>query len=1348
MADGSVHGFRLSPQQRHLWSLVEADGGGHFVCRAAVSIRGDLDEATWRVALDAVVERHEILRTAFRCLPGVRVPVQVVLNNPQAAGEISTGAAGAGDAAIDGFLGAEARSRLDLASGAVVRTALLPVDPSHRLFLLELPALCADGQSLHRIVADLAAAYDLVRQGARPEAAPMQYADLAEWQNQLLDGEEAGEGLAFWARRTTAGRPPRLHFERSSAGGPFRPLCLRRPVDPSLVAAIDAARGRLGVELSTWLLGCWQVLLWRLADQEEVTVGWCADGRSYEDLADAVGPLCRVLPVGAELSSERPLSAVLERIREARDEASAWQEYFSWEARALPNDSRCAPFFTFGFRHVTATGPICAGDIELSIIGQRCCTDRHLLALSSFKTPEVLELCLDYDAAHCSAAGVERLATQLNALLTDAAAHPDAPIGRLGILGHDERQRVLVDFNRTASEVDPSLCLHHLIEAQVARTPEATALVAEHGSLSYRELNEGAYRLAAFLRSRGVGPESLVGVYLDRGLEMVVALLGILKAGAAYVPLDPDYPAARVAFMIEDSAVPLVLTTERRAADLAALRAPADAGHQVVCLDRDWPSISRASGEALAVPLTRDDPAYVIYTSGSTGQPKGAVICHRQIVNHMLWMQREYPLTPEDVVLQKTPFCFDASVWEFFAPLLAGARLVMARPGGHQNPAYIVDALLEHGITILQIVPSFLRLLLDDPRFAASPRLRRVFCGGEALTLPLVERFLDTVPAELVNLYGPTETTVEVASFRCGTDVADGPAQVPIGRPISNVQLYVLDRALEPQPIGVRGELYVTGEAVARGYLKRPELTARRFVPDPFNRAPEARMYRTGDMAAWREDGTLDYFGRRDHEVKVRGFRVDLGEIEALLAAHPGLREVAAVSAKDASGFDRIVCYFVRLADTEVSAAALRAALAARLPAPLVPQLIAVPRLPVMPNGKVDRGELSAMAARCEPESRSVAAPRDPIELRLVRVWKRVLKVQPVGVTDSFFELGGHSLLAVSLIAEVEREFGHSFPLATLLSSNTLERQAEILRQKAPVRAQAPLVPIEPNGRNRPLFLVHPTGGNVLCYADLALHLGQEQPIYALQDPALYEEGRVCESVEDMAAFYLDAIREVQGVGPYLLGGWSSGGVVAYEMAQQLRMKGEDAGLLALIDSQAPIEAHEASDDRALMASVGRLLVYLSDADPASFSKLDRLVRDGREYDFELLMELATAANVIPPGADPSPARRLFEVFRRNVGIIARYRPQVYSRRITLLRAADPLPENIRQAAIRFTSTERTFGWHRLGPVRVHDVPGHHLSMMKAPHAQTLTLALKESIDATNRIYDTGNRVFCWMLGC
>ncbi|MGC1377497.1 MAG: amino acid adenylation domain-containing protein, partial [Anaerolineales bacterium] len=665
------------------------------------------------------------------------------------------------------------------------------------------------------------------------------------------------------------------------------------------------------------------------------------------------------------------------------------------------------------------------------------------LTLLAADTSDGLGFSLEYNRDLFDPATARRMLAHLEALLTGIVTQPDLPVDLLPLLPMAERQQLLVEWNATEAEYPQEKCIHELFEAQAEKTPEAVAVVFEDQQLTYAELDARANQLAHFLRSRGVGPDMLVGICIERSLEMVVGLLGILKAGGGYVPMDPSYPVERLEHMLADSRLFVLLTQEHLLSKLP------QSATGIVCLDKNWETITREKTTPVLNVVEPDHLAYVIYTSGSTGKPKGTMIFHRTIVNHMLWMQNTFPLTDGDSVLQKTPFSFDASVWEFYAPLLNGARLVLARPGGQQDSAYLCETIVEQNITTLQLVPAMLRMLLAEPAFKNCRSLKRVFCGGEVLPEDSVENFFAVLNAELINLYGPTEATIDTTSYTCERKSIQ--RAIPIGRPIANVQIYLLDADLQPTPMGVSGELYIAGAGLARGYLHRPDLTAEKFIPNPYSEAPGARIYKSGDLARYLPGGNIEYLGRIDNQVKIRGFRIELGEIEAALAALPEVREVVVLAMEDSPGDPlaaagkRLIAYLVPQAGLNLPEnTMLRSRLAQSLPEYMLPaHFVTLDTLPLTPSGKVDRRALPIPdILRSEV---GYVAPRNLLEAQLAQIWAGVLKLDKVSIHDNFFEMGGHSLLAIKLIEQM-RQAGLTVDVRTLFTTPTIAELALVVK--------------------------------------------------------------------------------------------------------------------------------------------------------------------------------------------------------------------------------------------------------------------------------------------------------------
>ncbi|HEY0781316.1 MAG TPA: amino acid adenylation domain-containing protein, partial [Thermoanaerobaculia bacterium] len=774
---------------------------------------------------------------------------------------------------------------------------------------------------------------------------------------------------------------------------------------------IAAVAQRESVPASSVVLAAWQVLVARLAGQAESGVGLTLDGRLQEELRGAVGPLARTVPQPFAGSLADPFASLVRRAEADRREATDWQDCF-----AADDGDRAPAGFPAACEIAAWPEAETQGGVTFELVHQAAYGERFRAGLVVSERASGLHLELHYDSRLFDAAYAERLGERLKGLLAAAVAHPDRSLSDVEILTEAEK-RELAAWSAGPAAAYPDVRLHELVRAQAERTPEATAVVFEGTELAYRELEARANRLARHLRGLGVTVETRVGVCLERSLELVVALYAVLKAGGAYVPLDPTYPPERLAYMLDDAAVPVLLTSTAVLQALGELGAQGRGEGKVRLVRVDAPEVEETSAEPLAdVEVPADALAYMIYTSGSTGRPKGAMNSHRAIVNRLLWMQGEYGLKADDRVLQKTPFSFDVSVWEFFWPLLVGARLVVASPGRHQDPAYLIATIMEQGITTLHFVPSMLHAFVDTPDVKLCTSLVRVMASGEALALDLAQRFQNRLPAALHNLYGPTEAAVDVTYWAC--ERGGNRATVPIGRPVANTRIHLLDRDLAPVPAGASGELYIGGVQVGRGYHGRPELTAERFLPDPLACEPGKRLYRSGDLARHEAGGAVEYLGRIDHQVKIRGFRIELGEIEAALAAHPAVREAVVMAREDRPGDLRLVAYLTSDQTPPPTVDDLRRFLAARLPEYMLPvAFLRLPQLPLSANGKLDRAALPAPGSSRPDLEREYVAPRNPLEETLAAIWCEVLGIEKIGVLDSFFALGGDSIRSVRVVA-------------------------------------------------------------------------------------------------------------------------------------------------------------------------------------------------------------------------------------------------------------------------------------------------------------------------------------------
>ncbi|WP_137973083.1 non-ribosomal peptide synthetase [Pseudomonas sp. F(2018)] len=1044
----------LSHAQQRLWFLNRLDpSNGAYHMPAGLDLQGRLDRQALQAAFDQLEARHEALRTRFvevngearqRILPAQGQRIDWVDLRELAANER--------EAEARDYAQKLLKRPFNLASEPLLRVAVLRLgDQEYRLLLIQ-HHIVSDGWSMQRFIGEFSSAYAAFAEGrtAQFAALPLQYADYAQWQRDWLKSSEATRQLDYWKARLgehqsllelPTDHPRPAHGSRQS-------LRWRFELSSALTAQLRALAQREGSTLFSLLLAAWQTLLHRYSGQEDIRVGVPVAGRSLAEMDGVLGCFINTLVLRGEPAGLKPFRELLGELAQASRDALANQELpFDQLVEALQPTRSLShhPLFQVAFNHqqvdFSALGNLPGLRVQPHDPG--AAGAQFDLAMDTEEAADgTLSGFVSYAAELFEARTIARLARHFVRLLEGICADPSQPIGLLPLLEEDE-QAQLAAWNDTTQDYGPLVNMSEGISQQAARTPQAPALVFGEQTLSYAELETRINRLANRLRSLGVQRGSLVGISLERSLELVIGLHAIVRAGGAYVPLDPEYPLERLAYLLEDSGVDLLLSHSA-----LVERLPLPAGLKALGLDRE--DCSAESAEPPRVELQGNDLAYVIYTSGSTGKPKGAGNSHEALANRILWMQDAYQIGAGDVVLQKTPFSFDVSVWEFFWPLITGACLAVAAPGDHRDPQKLVELIQRHKVSTLHFVPSMLQAFLLHPDVEQCQSLTRVICSGEALPAELQVRTFQRLPgASLYNLYGPTEAAIDVSHWTC---VEEGRHAVPIGRPIANLRLHILDAQLNPVPQGVPGELYIAGIGLARGYHRRPELTAERFLPDPFS-SEGGRMYRTGDLVRWRADGAIDYLGRIDHQVKIRGFRVELGEIEAQLGAQLGVAE-AVVVARDSQIGKQLVGYLVAdplPADESAWLAGIKVALKAELPEHMVPSiLMRLDRMPLSPNGKLERRALP------EPvwQARSYRAPQSVLEITLAGIWQEVLEVAQVGLDDNFFELGGHSLLATQAVALLRQRLGLELPLRAFFEAQDLAALAAALDGQAPAAAE------------------------------------------------------------------------------------------------------------------------------------------------------------------------------------------------------------------------------------------------------------------------------------------------------
>jgi len=1034
----------LSFAQERLWLLDKMIPGNAFynlpVCWR---LKGCLDKDVLAKSIFALVDRHETLRTVFRDKGGV--PEQVIRPSVEIHIEEDDFAAQPSD--NDGknlrlqSLGDEECSKpFNLSDGPLLRVRLIRLEQNVHVLYITMHHIVSDGASLHILVRELSEIYNTLIKGADPvlPELPIQYCDYSHWQRNKLSGERLEASLEYWRNKLADLKTLQLPLDKTRPPSPkFHGARESVLLSKKLSSELEILGRRERTTLFTTALTAFFILLHRYSCQDDITVGSPTANRNRHEVEDLIGFFVNMTPLRCDLSKNPTFTELLAQVRETALDALKHQDMpFEKLVEELQpqRDITRNPLFQVVFALQNETlPPLTFEGLETELISPRVRTARFDLECHIWKTPNGLKISFIYDTALFRAAAIRRMLTHFQTLLESISLNPESKISDLPLMDAVERNKLLTDWNSTASEYPRDKTIHELFEKQAEKYPDKTAAACGNRDISYAELNRRANKLARRLKRLGVGPDIKVGICIERSYEMIAGILGILKAGGAYLPLDPEYPADRLSFMLEDAAADILLTQKQFLRQL-----PKFSG-SVICLD-DWNDIEKEDDANLPSEATPNNLAYVIYTSGSTGLPKGACIEHQSVVR-LVKNTNYVSLGPDEVFLQFAPISFDASTFELWGSLLNGAKLVVF-PAGKHSLEELGREIKHRGITTLWLTAALFHKMVDF-HIQSLNGVKQLLAGGETLSRPRVKRAIKELPeTRLINGYGPTENTTFTTCCQL-TDSHCIESTVPIGTPISNTQVYILDRQLNPTPIGVRGELYIGGDGLARGYLNSPALTAERFIPNPLALKPGARLYKTGDMVRWLEEGTIEFFGRFDHQVKIRGFRIELGEIEAALRRNATVKDVVVVCREDSSNEKRLIAYITTKPGQKTSARELRNFSKDKLPHYMVPSaFVCLDAFPLTHNGKVDRKALPVPEEESASEEAFVP-PQSKTEEQLANVWKEVLNLNKIGMNDNFFDLGGHSLLVAQLHGRLSEELGRETPIIKLFEFPTIRDQAE-----------------------------------------------------------------------------------------------------------------------------------------------------------------------------------------------------------------------------------------------------------------------------------------------------------------
>jgi len=1160
----------LSFSQQRLWFLEQLQPGlTAYNNSSTFRLNGRLNVQALQQSLTEILRRHESLRTTFTQINGE--PQQVI--NPPCIfplpiEDLSLLPMAQWATEIEQRVTAESQRPFNLTQDLMRRAQLLRFHEQEHVLILTSHHIASDAWStgiFWRELRSLYGAFSAEKSSPLPDL-PVQYADYTLWQRQSLQGQRLEKQLAYW-RQQLAHMPPPLSLPAKSptlSAPTMRGAQHTFQFNRQLTHDLRTLSSREGATLFMILLASFQTLLYRYTGQEDMLIGTPIAGRNQAEIEDLVGFFVNTLVLRADITGNPTFRVLLQRVRKMALSAYEHQELpFEKLVDELAPERNLNrhPIIqvTFALRNTPHQVRDLPG-LSVQPLTIESKVAKFELALFLSETAQGLTGRIEYAADLFEPATIQQMADHFCTLVASIVADPDQRVGVMPMLNAAERHQLLDEWNQTQTDYPRYSTIHELFEAQVEQTPDAVAVIFADEQLSYRKLNARANQLAHYLHQQGAGAETVVGICLERSIEWVIGLLAILKLGAAYLPLDPADPPARLAAILE-SAQSLFLLTET--AHQWPLYNP---NRKQICLDRGRVEIDQASSENLPAIGNGESLAYVMYTSGSTGQPKGVAIPHRA-VNRLVLNTNYIALDAHDVVAQAANCAFDATTFEIWGALLHGARLVILPKENVLAPQALVDSITHYGITTIFLTTALLNHVVQTiPN--AFQNVRNLLFGGEAVDPQSIAELLrEGPPSRLLHVYGPTETTT-FTTWHHVRSIAENAHTVPIGRPIANTQVYILDQNMQAVPVGIVGELYASGDGVAQGYLNQPSATAEKFIANPFG---TSRLYKTGDRARFLADGNIEFIGRSDFQVKIRGFRIEMGEIEFALRQHPALQACVVVAHQNAKGDKQIIAYCVPTAPTIVTSSELAQFLRQRLPLYMLPAaFVMLDDLPLSANGKLNRAALPAPHPHMAPAGQMIQAARDPLELQLVRLWETVLDKRPIGVQDNFFAIGGHSLLAVQLFDRLTRLTGKNLPVATLFQAPTIEQLAAILRQADWQPTWESIVPMKAGGTNPPLFLVPPAASTVLNFANLIHHLPAEQPVYGLQYVGLTAGEQAHGSVEAMATYCTEQICKFQPEGPYLVGGICFGAHVALEIAHQLQSQGKTVALLVLLDAGPP----------------------------------------------------------------------------------------------------------------------------------------------------------------------------------
>ncbi|MCC5611189.1 amino acid adenylation domain-containing protein [Nostoc sp. CHAB 5834] len=1180
----------LSFGQQRIWFLhqFEPDSSSNNM-PVVVRFTGNLNVAVLEKSLKEVVRRHEVLRTTFPAVNGK--PTQVIstdvsltlpiIDLRQVPDEQR-------EAEAHLLATKEAHQPFDLANGPILRLLLLRFCDREHLLIWNMHCIVCDGASSDIFYQDFTTIYKALSAGQASPLTPLpvQYADFTNWQYQWLQREVLGSQVNYWKQKLEGNLPiielpydhPRPHGVQTYRGDRAALL-----LSKTLNHALTDLSQKWGVTLFMTLLTVFELLLYRYSGQEDLLISFASASRGQVETERLIGFFSNTLVMRGNLAGNPTFRQLLDRVRKDCLEAYSHQdlpfERLIEELRPEQQSRNSSSLFQVKFSlnppwsNGRGMGAIQLPDLTItSLFGYIYHgKTKYDLTLVLREQDNGLGMVFDYNAEMFDASTIERMLGHFKTLLEGIVANPDQPISELPLLTAGEQHQVLVDWHGKQADYPQNTCIHQWFEAQAKRTPNHIAVSFENQQLTYQELNQRTNQLAHYLQTLGVKSGVLVGLNLEPSLEMIVGLLGIFKAGGTYVSIAPTSGQDNLAFILEDAQISLVLTQSSLVEKLSEHQA------QVICLDDDWEEIALHAIENPAYYITDQTLACVMYVSGCNGKPNGIAITHRNLVTHSLAISDTWELTQSDRLLLMFSISCDTFIESLFPCWIAGATAILQSQKLQNSTAQFFPFISQQQITVVNLPTSFWYELVNE--LSVYPQtlpvsLRLVMVGGEKVSHNTYLTWVEKVGKQVrwLNAYGSLETTLTATVYdpETATETSNTRSEIPIGRAIANTKIYILDQRSQPLPIGVTGEIYISGIGVAQGYFNRPDLTSEKFVSNPFSNESGSYLYKSGDLGRYLSDGNIEFLGRLDNQAKIRGFRIDLAEIETILGQYPGVQKTVVIAKKDVPGDKCLVAYLVPKQGETIGSEQLLSFLQQKLLEHLLPTFVIVDSLPLDANGQVGRKGLLALNPTDTKREKIFATAENPLQLQLTKIWENVLGVHPIGITDNFFDLGGHSLLAVRLFSQINKVFGKNLPTAILFQAPTIEQLTNILRQQGCSTPWSSLIPIQLQGSKLPFFYIHSLYGNLFHSRELLGNLDLDQPVYGLQAQGLDRKQAPYNRIEDMAAHYIKEIRTIQPQGPYLLGGWCIGGTVAFEMARQLEIQGEKVELLALFDCYPP----------------------------------------------------------------------------------------------------------------------------------------------------------------------------------